>query len=151
MRRPLTKSDSEISQFVNNAPVNHQKPVGANGPGLVIYLGNDRFNRNGLVRGDNLSAIEPLMFFIHPFMHCSKILALTSRRLPDDWEEKYNVRPVLLESFVEKNRFLNVGLSSRKIKVRLKDLFISEALKTLFSIVQTGTIPHGHILHWVQI
>lgn len=35
----------------------------------------------------------------------SKILSLTARHLPDDWEEKYNIRPVLLESFVQRNRF----------------------------------------------
>jgi len=35
----------------------------------------------------------------------SKILSATARRLPDDWEKKYNIRPVLLESFVEKKRF----------------------------------------------
>jgi hypothetical protein len=35
----------------------------------------------------------------------SKILSSTARQLPDDWEEKYNIRPVLLESFVEKKRF----------------------------------------------
>ena len=35
----------------------------------------------------------------------SKILALTARKLPDDWESKYSVRPVLLESFVETQRF----------------------------------------------
>lgn len=35
----------------------------------------------------------------------SKILALTARKLPDDWESKYNVRPVLMESFVESQRF----------------------------------------------
>ena len=35
----------------------------------------------------------------------SKILSLTARRLPDDWEEKYNIRPVLLETFVEIERF----------------------------------------------
>jgi len=35
----------------------------------------------------------------------SKILSLTARHLPDDWEEKYNIRPVMLESFVEKKRF----------------------------------------------
>lgn len=35
----------------------------------------------------------------------SKILALTARKLPDDWESKYNVRPVLMESFVETQRF----------------------------------------------
>lgn len=35
----------------------------------------------------------------------SKILSLSARYIPDDWEEKYNIRPVLLESFVEKKRF----------------------------------------------
>jgi hypothetical protein len=35
----------------------------------------------------------------------SKILSLTARQLPEDWQKKYNVRPVLLESFVQKNRF----------------------------------------------
>ncbi|NOX34352.1 MAG: DUF4338 domain-containing protein [Deltaproteobacteria bacterium] len=35
----------------------------------------------------------------------SKILSMTARNLPDDWEERYNIRPVLLESFVEKKRF----------------------------------------------
>ena len=34
-----------------------------------------------------------------------RILLLIARRLPDDWEEKYNIRPVLLESFVQKNLF----------------------------------------------
>jgi len=35
----------------------------------------------------------------------SKILSLSARYLLDDWEKKYNIRPVLLESFVEKKRF----------------------------------------------
>lgn len=35
----------------------------------------------------------------------SKILSLSARYLPDDWVKKYNIRPVLLESFVEKKRF----------------------------------------------
>ncbi|MFH1581481.1 MAG: Druantia anti-phage system protein DruA [Pseudomonadota bacterium] len=35
----------------------------------------------------------------------SKILSLTARHLADDGEKKYNIRPVLLESFVQKNRF----------------------------------------------
>lgn len=72
----------------------------------------------------------------------SKILALTSRRLPDDWEKKYSVRPVLLESFVEKNRFfgtcykaanwINVGQTkgrgklgpAGKISVPIKDIWL---------------------------
>jgi hypothetical protein len=35
----------------------------------------------------------------------SKILSLTARRLPDDWMGRYNTRPLLLETFVEKKRF----------------------------------------------
>lgn len=48
-------------------------------------------------------------FLILPWIEsknlASKILSLTARYLPDDWESKYNIRPVLLESFVEKKRF----------------------------------------------
>lgn len=35
----------------------------------------------------------------------SKILSLVSKRISDDWQERYNYRPVLLETFVEKQRF----------------------------------------------
>jgi len=48
-------------------------------------------------------------FLILPWVQsknlASKILALHARQLPYDWEKKYNIRPVLMESFVEKNRF----------------------------------------------
>jgi len=35
----------------------------------------------------------------------SKILSITAGTLPDDWEKRYNIRPVLLETFVETKRF----------------------------------------------
>lgn len=35
----------------------------------------------------------------------SKILALAAQRLSDDWQHRYGYRPVLMETFVEKNRF----------------------------------------------
>jgi len=35
----------------------------------------------------------------------SKILGLTARQLPDDWQHRYGYRPLLLETFVEKDRF----------------------------------------------
>ena len=35
----------------------------------------------------------------------SKLLSMAARRLPRDWEARYNDRPVLLESFVEIPRF----------------------------------------------
>jgi Domain of unknown function (DUF4338) len=49
-------------------------------------------------------------FLILPWIRrknlASRILALVSRRLPDDWQARYAYRPVLLETFVEKPRFI---------------------------------------------
>jgi len=48
-------------------------------------------------------------FLILPWVQsknlASKILSLTTRHLPDDWEARYKVRPVLMETFVQKDRF----------------------------------------------
>jgi len=48
-------------------------------------------------------------FLILPWIRCknlaSRILAMITRRLSDDWHERYAYRPVLLETFVEKPRF----------------------------------------------
>jgi hypothetical protein len=48
-------------------------------------------------------------FLILPWIRrknlASRILALVSKRLPDDWHARYAYRPVLLETFVEKPRF----------------------------------------------
>ncbi|MGH7592519.1 MAG: DUF4338 domain-containing protein [Gemmatimonadales bacterium] len=48
-------------------------------------------------------------FLILPWIRyknlASRSLALVSRRLADDWHERYAYRPVLLETFVEKPRF----------------------------------------------
>jgi len=35
----------------------------------------------------------------------SRILALAGKRLPADWQDRYHYRPVMLETFVEKERF----------------------------------------------
>ncbi len=48
-------------------------------------------------------------FLILPWVQsknlASMILSKVAKRLPDDWQEQYNYRPVLLETFVEKPRF----------------------------------------------
>src|SRR5260370_31735028 len=48
-------------------------------------------------------------FLILPWIQrknlASRILALVSRRLPDDWQARYAYRPVLLETFFEKPPF----------------------------------------------
>ncbi|MHC4093259.1 MAG: DUF4338 domain-containing protein [Planctomycetota bacterium] len=48
-------------------------------------------------------------FLILPWVNsknlASKILALTANQLPNDWHAQYQYAPVLLETFVERNRF----------------------------------------------
>ncbi len=48
-------------------------------------------------------------FLILPWVQsknlASTILAKVARRLPEDWEHRYGVRPVLLETFVDRERF----------------------------------------------
>jgi hypothetical protein len=48
-------------------------------------------------------------FLIMPWVQCknlaSKILSMLAHRLCDDWEAQYNIRPVLLETFVDTERF----------------------------------------------
>ena len=97
-------------------------------------------------------------FLILPWVQsknlASKILSLTARRLTDDWEEKYNVRPVLLESFVQKDLFagtcykaanwIKVGETSGrgklgppgKISVPIKDIWVYSLDKNFRSILK---------------
>lgn len=48
-------------------------------------------------------------FLILPWVQsrhlASKLLGLVARRLANDWDDRYGYRPVLLETFVEKERF----------------------------------------------
>jgi len=58
-------------------------------------------------RKKNLNLIaNNARFLILPWVRsknlASKILSLTARRLPDDWEEKYNVRPSFAGIFCRK-------------------------------------------------
>ena len=49
-------------------------------------------------------------FLILPWVHvknlASKVLALCIKQLPQDWQTIYSYKPVLIETFVEKERFL---------------------------------------------
>jgi hypothetical protein len=57
---------------------------------LHLVVDNSRFLILPWVRSKNLA---------------SRILARVARTLPDLWQQRYHYRPVLLESFVEKERF----------------------------------------------
>lgn len=61
-------------------------------------------------RTENLHlAVNNSRFLILPWVHsknlASKILSLCAKKLPADWQEVYGYRPLLLETFVEKERF----------------------------------------------
>lgn len=53
--------------------------------------------------------VDNARFLILPWVKvrylASRILGLCARQLPDDWEGRYGYRPVLLETFVEKEKF----------------------------------------------
>ncbi|MBC8481917.1 MAG: IS4 family transposase [Planctomycetes bacterium] len=48
-------------------------------------------------------------FLIHPHVHvkylASHLLSLTIKRLPEDWHERYEIKPLLIETFVDRERF----------------------------------------------
>jgi len=61
-------------------------------------------------RKNNLHlVVNNTRFLILPWIKsknlASKILSITAGTLPNDWEKRYNIRPVLLETFVETKRF----------------------------------------------
>lgn len=64
-------------------------------------------------RRENLHrVINNSRFLILPWIHsknlASRILSGAARKLPDLWRQRYNYRPLLLETFVEKQRFAGV-------------------------------------------
>lgn len=98
-------------------------------------------------RKNNLQYIvNNARFLILPWVKsknlASKILSLACHRLADDWHERYGYSPVLLETFIEKNRFqgtcykaanwVSVGQTkgrgklgqSGKISVPIKDMWL---------------------------
>ncbi len=110
-------------------------------------------------RKRNLSlVINNARFLILPWIQsknlASKILSLTVRQLPNDWKEKYNIRPVLMESFVQKNRFagtcykaanwIKLGQTKGrgklgppgKISVPIKDIWVYPLDKNFRSILK---------------
>ena len=54
--------------------------------------------------------VDNSRFLILPWVKvphlASKLLGLAARRIPSDWQSRYNYRPLLIETFVDKERFL---------------------------------------------
>jgi hypothetical protein len=69
------------------------------------YIGWDETHRK-----KNLHlVVNNCRFLILPWIHskglASRVLSLAARRLAADWQARYNYQPVLLETFVERDRF----------------------------------------------
>jgi len=102
---------------------------------------------NAKQREDNISrVVNNMRFLIPPWVKvphlASHVLAMALRRLPDDWRTKYGFEPVLVETFVEQDRFKGtcykaanfqcVGSTTgrtrqdrnHKIKVPVKDIYL---------------------------
>ena len=69
------------------------------------------------LRGRQLHRVVALSrFLIRPSVRCrnlaSKALGLCLRRLPDDFQRRYGYRPLLVETFVEKDRHAGTSLAA---------------------------------------
>ena len=85
-------------------------------------------------------------FLILPWVRvkglASKILALSARRMPDDWEARYGHRPLLLETLVDAARFrgtcyraanwIHVGQTTGRGRMDRKHEALGQAVKDVF-------------------
>jgi len=98
-------------------------------------------------RRRNLQAIvNQGRFLILPWVRvkglASKILALSARRLPDDWEQHYGLRPLLLETLVDAARFrgtcyraanwIHVGQTSGRGRMDRENKAQGQAIKDIY-------------------
>jgi hypothetical protein len=102
----------------------------------------------------------------------SYVLALCAKRLPQDWQDRYGIKPVLLETFVEKSRFKGssyraanwqyIGTTQgrgrqdkkHQVALALKDIYIYALCKQARDILCQGPpkpvgIPKAH-LDWAE-
>jgi hypothetical protein len=110
--------------------------------GLPLIVNNARFLILPWVQSKNLA---------------SKILAMVARQLPIDWFERYNIMPVLMETFVETGRFagtcyraanwIHVGQTKGRGKlgpqgvqsVPIKDIFLYPLTRNFRTLLKSGS------------
>ena len=110
--------------------------------GLALIVNNARFLILPWVQSKNLA---------------SKILAMVARQLPSDWFNRYNIQPVLMETFVESERFagtcyraanwIHVGQTKGRGKlgpfgvqsVPVKDIFLYPLARNFRTVLKNGS------------
>jgi hypothetical protein len=97
-------------RYLINSPSGYLCAIGFSAAAWKVAPRDDFIDWSRERRVQNLHlVVDNSRFLILPWVSCkylaSKILSLCSRRLPNDWQEIYGYRPVLMETFVEKDRF----------------------------------------------
>jgi hypothetical protein len=115
----------------------------------------DRARRKNLQRviGNSRFLILPRVRVAHLASH---VLSLCIKRLPGDWQERYNIKPLLLETFVEKERFKgscyraanweHIGTTqgrgrqdkAHKVALSVKDIYLYPLSKQARNILNEG-------------
>ena len=125
---------------------------GARRENLSRLVGNARFLILPTVRVKNLA---------------SHVLSLALSRLPDDWEERYHIRPALVETFVDPERFagtcykaanwIDVGQTAGRRDGKPKRIFLYPLCQGWRQIlnteprIQLGDIPRPEAPeHWAE-
>ena len=122
---------------------------------LIGWTAEERQERLHLV-------VENRRFLVLPWVEvkglASSLLALTARRLPRDFEERYGYRPVLLETFVERGRYagtsyaaanwIRIGhtqgrgrLAPSRQHVPVKDIWLYPLAAEFRSVLTAGRLP----------
>jgi hypothetical protein len=117
---------------------------GARRENLSRLVGNDRFLILPSVEVKNLA---------------SHVLSLALSRLPDDWEERYRIRPVLVETFVDPDRFagtcykaanwIDVGQTAGRRDGKPKRIFLYPLCRDWREILNTEPpLRLGEVRRW---
>jgi hypothetical protein len=119
---------------------------------LPLLVGNARFLILPTVRVENLA---------------SHVLSLALSRLPEDWEKRYHIRPVLAETFVDPSRFAGtcykaanwsyIGETAGRRDGKVKKIFMYALCPKWRKIlcaepqVQLGDVPRPEApAHWAE-
>lgn len=97
-------------RYLINSPAGYLCAIGFSAAAWKVAPRDNWIGWSAERRVQNLHlVVDNSRFLILPWVNskhlASKILSLCARRLPNDWQEIYGYRPVLMETFVEKDRF----------------------------------------------
>jgi len=105
-----TPFGAQLRYFVESSDERRLGCLQFSSPGWKMAARDEWIGWNDTKRNRNLQmVVNNSRFLIFPWVRvknlASSILALAIRRIPDDWEKQYGIRPVILETLVDKSRY----------------------------------------------